>query len=310
MNNKISIFKVSVIIPVYNAANFVRMAVESAVHLDAIGEVILVEDKSPDNALAVCNKLEEQYSKVKVLQHPNGENRGAGASRNLGIVNAKFEYIAFLDADDYYLSNRFSKTTEIFDKYEDCDGVYEAVGLNIHDEVGRNLFTQRFKLESLNESFLTTIKTPVLPTKLFDFLLNSKDERFSTIGLCVRKKVFDKAGYFNPNLKLHQDSELWLRIAYYCRLYPGQVSKAVSIRRVHQDNRSNVKDIINTYNFSKAVFNHFYYKPELKRSQRLLIFKRYLLAAHKISKWRAINVKLFTLLYLLNNPKILIRLIR
>src|SRR5690554_4082261 len=99
--------QVSVIIPVYNAANFVTQAVESAVVLGEVGEVIVVEDGSPDNALDICRELADKYSKVKLFQHPNGENRGPGASRNLGIMNASFDFISFLDADDWYLPNRF-----------------------------------------------------------------------------------------------------------------------------------------------------------------------------------------------------------
>ena len=82
-------FEVSVIIPVYNAASYVTKAVESALHSPQVGEIILVEDKSPDNALEVCIQLKNKYDKVKLLQHLNGENRGAGESRNLGIKHGK-----------------------------------------------------------------------------------------------------------------------------------------------------------------------------------------------------------------------------
>src|SRR5688572_18232560 len=107
-------FKVSVIIPVYNAEKYLRNAVESAVNLEEVGEILLIEDNSPDNALQVCLQLEKEYDKVKVHRHPNGENRGAGESRNLGIKKSSFDYIAFLDADDWYLSNRFKRCKEIF----------------------------------------------------------------------------------------------------------------------------------------------------------------------------------------------------
>jgi len=51
--------KISVIIPVYNAENYVTQAVESALQFDEVSEVILVEDKSPDNALEVCQNMTE-----------------------------------------------------------------------------------------------------------------------------------------------------------------------------------------------------------------------------------------------------------
>ena len=95
--------EISVIIPVYNAAAYVRQAVESALAQPEVREVLLVEDGSPDNALEVCQQLAAEHQRVILLHHPNGENRGAGASRNLGMRNAHFPIIAFLDADDYYL---------------------------------------------------------------------------------------------------------------------------------------------------------------------------------------------------------------
>lgn len=121
-------FKVSVVMPVYNAVKYLTVAVESAVHLPEVHEVILIEDCSPDGALAKCRELASTYSKVKLAQHPNGENRGAGASRNLGIQLAQSKYIAFLDADDYYLPNRFHECKRIFLSDDTVDGVYGATG--------------------------------------------------------------------------------------------------------------------------------------------------------------------------------------
>lgn len=75
--------KVSVVIPVYNAAPFVRDAVESALAQPETGEVILVEDGSLDDSLTVCRALAAENDRVKLYRHPNGENCGAGASRFL-----------------------------------------------------------------------------------------------------------------------------------------------------------------------------------------------------------------------------------
>ncbi len=74
-------FEVSVVIPVYNAVPYVRQAVESALAQSQVREVLMVEDGSPDNALEVCRELAAEYPRVVLLRHPNGENRGAGASR-------------------------------------------------------------------------------------------------------------------------------------------------------------------------------------------------------------------------------------
>ena len=67
--------QISVIIPVYNAAKYITQAVESALSQPETAEVLLIEDGSPDNSLEVCQDLEKKYSKVKLLRHPDGENR-------------------------------------------------------------------------------------------------------------------------------------------------------------------------------------------------------------------------------------------
>ena len=74
--------KISVITPVYNAEKYITQAVESALQFPEVWEIILVEDQSPDNALEVCKTLAEKYDRVKLFQHPDKGNHGAGASRN------------------------------------------------------------------------------------------------------------------------------------------------------------------------------------------------------------------------------------
>ena len=53
--------RVSVIIPVYNAESYLRKAIESAVYLVEVGEIILIEDRSPDNALVLAKQLEQEF---------------------------------------------------------------------------------------------------------------------------------------------------------------------------------------------------------------------------------------------------------
>ena len=72
--------RISVIIPVYNAAAYVAQAVDSALEQPETGEVILVEDGSQDASLEVCRMLAEENLQVRLYQHPNGGNRVAGPS--------------------------------------------------------------------------------------------------------------------------------------------------------------------------------------------------------------------------------------
>ncbi|MDB9721090.1 glycosyltransferase family 2 protein [Winogradskyella sp.] len=228
-------FAVSVITPVYNAEIYLRKAVESAVYLDEVGEIILVEDHSPDNALVLCQILEQEYPKVKLYQHSDKGNHGAGASRNLGIQKASCNYIAFLDADDYYLPNRFTKDKVVFKTHADCDGVYSATGTHFYTaQAKKQFFDKGFGYQEV-----LTLTKAVTPEDLFSALFNKHTVtgEFHTNGITLKKNVFTTVGNFNTQLKLRQDIHLWKRLAAFCTLYAGEIAEPVSMRGIHADNR-------------------------------------------------------------------------
>ena len=233
--------KASVITPVYNAEKYLRKAVESALVLDEVGEVILVEDASPEQALELALRLEREYEKVKVFQHPDKGNHGAGASRNLGIQKATCDYIAFLDADDYYLPHRFKADREVFSKHADCEGVYSCVGTHFYTQKAR----QQFFDKGFGYQEQLTLSDKVKPEDLFSVLFNRHQNvsgEFCTDGITLKKQVFKKVGYFHTDLKLRQDIHLWKRLAGFCRLYAGEIKKPVAMRGIHAENRMTVKE--------------------------------------------------------------------
>ncbi|MBN2466487.1 glycosyltransferase family 2 protein [candidate division WOR-3 bacterium] len=225
--------QVSVVIPVYNAGSFVAQAVESALHQPETGEVILVEDGSPDNGLQVCRQLADTYPKVSLLRHADGKNRGAAASWNLGIVSAMADYIAFLGADDWYLPGRFEEAKRVFAADPECDGVYEAIGIHFEDERGR----ERWLASAMAELRVTSLKRIVPPENLFRALAMGGSGHISLNGLVLRRSVLDKRLMMKEALRLHQDTDFVLRVAAVCRLRPGRLTEPVAVRRVHEGNR-------------------------------------------------------------------------
>jgi glycosyltransferase involved in cell wall biosynthesis len=225
--------KVSVVVPVYNAASYVSQAVESALQQPETGEVILVEDGSPDNGWEVCQRLASRQEKVRLFRHPNGENRGAGASRNLGMRNSSCEFISFLDADDYYLPGRFSKAREIFAVDADCDGVYEAVGMHVEDDVG----LERWRQANKPPEELHTMTQRVEPEALWGALISGVHGHFHLDGFVLRAGALRKIGYMAEPLRLHQDTEFIIRAAMTARLVPGRLDEPVARWRVHGHNR-------------------------------------------------------------------------
>ncbi|CAA7197057.1 glycosyltransferase family 2 protein [Chryseobacterium potabilaquae] len=225
--------KVSVIIPVYNAEAYVVQAVESALQLNEVHEVIIVEDNSSDNSLGICRKLVDQYSRVKLFQHSDEGNHGAGVSRNLGIEKATGDFLAFLDADDYYLPNRFDAEKELF-KNPKVDGVYGALGVHYYSENARDQYY------NIYGDRLTTVYKKYAPKDVFPgqmYLLGSFG-LFSIDALTIRREsLMMKMDVFFKTLRIHEDSEFFFRLSYYLDLYPGILNKAIAMRGIHEDNR-------------------------------------------------------------------------
>lgn len=100
---------VSCIIPTYNRANFVERAIQSVLNQTYKNiEVIVVDDGSEDNTKEVVLSIKNERIKYIRLHR----NFGAAFARNVGIVNAEGEFIAFLDSDDYFLPEKIEKQVE------------------------------------------------------------------------------------------------------------------------------------------------------------------------------------------------------
>jgi len=225
---------ISVVIPVYNAARFIEQAVRSALQFDEVKEVVLVEDASPDTSLEICEALARSEPRVRLYRHPGGVNMGAAVSRNLGIMNSTQEFVAFLDADDFFLPNRFDAERTIFSEYPDADGVYGAIGVHYHDEAGRALFDRQFKHE------LTTVRERVPPEQLFEGLSGGIPDfgHFSLDALTVKRSALMRLDQLmRKEIHLHEDTDIITRLAWHARLYPGSIDAAVTLRGVHGDNR-------------------------------------------------------------------------
>lgn len=277
--------EVSVIIPAYKAELFIEKAIKSAIVLKEVIEVIVVIDGEFDNTASIVKKIANENSKVKLLYHPNQENRGAAASRNLGIKNASSKFIAFLDADDFYLENRFQETNNVFNKYSDADGVYEAIGLHAYDEISYKKHIDRVNacnIEGLNPE-LTTLTERVDPDKLFETIVWGKKGWFHFNGLTLKRSVFDNIGFITEELNRYgEDNEFFLRLAFSAKLYPGDLIQPVAMRGVYRDNVTlntfeDSEILLKTYKgsvyFQKFVFQKIFERKFDKRFNRFVLMR-------------------------------------
>ncbi len=100
---------VSVVIPAYNAEDTIRRALDSAAAqtYDNLIETIIVDDGSRDDTTRI---VRDEYPRVRLFEQPN---QGAAVARNLGVKEARGEYIAFLDADDQWLPEKVAHHVDL-----------------------------------------------------------------------------------------------------------------------------------------------------------------------------------------------------
>ena len=93
-----NMFKVSIVIPVYNVEKYLHRCVNSVLNQTISDiEILLVDDGSPDKCPEICDELQKQYENIVVIHKMNG---GLSSARNAGISKATGEYIGFVDSDD------------------------------------------------------------------------------------------------------------------------------------------------------------------------------------------------------------------
>ncbi|MEY8758562.1 glycosyltransferase family 2 protein [Chryseobacterium tongliaoense] len=298
---------ISVIIPVYNAAEFLEKSVLSALQFEEVKEVILIEDKSTDHSLELCQRLANENPRIKLFQHPDKGNHGAGATRNLGIEKSTGSFISFLDADDYYLPNRFDAEKKLFNDPK-IEGVFSAIGIEYLTEQGKKEFQSKFK-----DTSLTTVNYPAEGKEVFKGLLGLTPKTFGTFfhlnALTIRKSSVDANQLrFNVNLRVHQDSDFIIKLAYHCYLKSGNISEAVAMRGVHDNNRiTKIKTYSKEYNQRQSlIWNSLYewavsVKPDADAAKHIYLQKK----AFELSLRKGISKAANLFSVILKNPDIL-----
>ncbi|MCU0318900.1 MAG: glycosyltransferase, partial [Flavobacteriales bacterium] len=227
-------FGVSVVVPVFEAEAYLDEAVRSILDQPEVVELLLVEDGGRDTSLRICEAWAQRDDRVRVLQHPEGINRGVSATRNLGIRSATAPFVAFLDADDVCLPHRFRTDVAVFAREPDAEGCYHAIGATFQDATGRSLYEQRF------DDGLTTMRMPFPPDRLFHALSGGVLDagHFSLDGLTIRRDALLRMpNLLREDMAMHEDTEFIVRLSYHCKLYPGSLKEPVALRRVHAENR-------------------------------------------------------------------------
>lgn len=185
---------VSVIVIFLNAERFIDEAIESVLQQAyPHWELLLVDDGSADASTDIARRYAAQSAEqVRYLDHPDHENRGMGASRNLGIRHAQGRYIAFLDADDVWLPQKLGEQVAILDSQPEADMLY---GRTLH------WYSWTGNPEDLRRDFVPRLgvqpNTLVRPPRLLPLLLRGKTAVPGSCSILVRRSAISEVGGFD-----------------------------------------------------------------------------------------------------------------
>lgn len=144
--------KLSVIVPVYNVEKYLEKCLNSIINQTYKNlEIICIDDGSPDNSIKILEKYQLKDKRIRVIRQ---ENKGLGATRNIGINVATGTYISFIDSDDWIELDMFEKCIEVFKKYNvdlvDCSTYYDST---INSQKVRDLRKLNYKNDYNGEEY-------------------------------------------------------------------------------------------------------------------------------------------------------------
>jgi glycosyltransferase involved in cell wall biosynthesis len=203
--------QVSVIINFLDEEQFIREAVQSVfAQTYPDWELLLVDDGSADGSTDIARQYAAQHpGKVRYLEHEGHQNRGASAARNLGIGNARGRYIAFLDADDVWLSEKLEQQVAVLDSQPEAALVYGATQW-WYSWTGKPEDMQRDRVCSLRVQPHTLFKPPTL----LSLFLRGETAVPCTCSILVRREVIESVGGFEEAFRdLYDDQVFYAKVS-------------------------------------------------------------------------------------------------
>ena len=195
--------QITVIIPSYNRYSVLKRALHSVyAQTHSPSEVIVIDDGSTDET----SKIQKEFPSIKYLYKKNG---GVSSARNIGIKNAKYEWIAFLDSDDEWVENKL------------------ALQVAFHKENIDVLMSYT------DESWIRNKSEVKIPKKFYKF----GGEIFKNcLSHCIiapsatliHQKLLKKVGVFDESLEVCEDYDLWLRVALENKI--GLIDKKLIVK--------------------------------------------------------------------------------
>lgn len=200
---------ISIIIPIYNVALYLRQCIQSIISQEGNIEVILADDGSPDESPSICDEYAQKDNRIHVIHKQNG---GVSSARNAGIDVAQGEWIWFVDGDDYIADNVLKRIYQEIQKHPHADLI--QMGMNyLYDD--NRLVPQRIELiDNLKKN---------------KFLL--QHITYHNHRLLFKREIIEKNQLrFTQGLRVAEDQEFQLKYMMLCKT-PIQIPLSAYIYR-------------------------------------------------------------------------------
>lgn len=208
---------VSVIMIFLNEEAFIQESIESVIaQTYEHWELLLVDDGSGDRSSNIALEYAAQYpNQIVYLEHPDHQNRGMSATRNLGIQHAKGEYIAFLDGDDVYLPDKLAQQVEIMQSQPNAAMVYGHT---------QDWFSWSGNPQDLQRDLIYDLRVQtnalIEPPLLFNLCLQRKAATPCTCSALVRREIVEKVGGFEESFRgLYEDQVFFSKVMLQFPVY-------------------------------------------------------------------------------------------
>jgi glycosyltransferase involved in cell wall biosynthesis len=203
---------VSVVMIFLDGERFIDEAVRSVLSQTYRSwELLLIDDGSTDSSGEIAEGYAKRFpAKVRYLQHQGGMNRGMSASRNLGIREARGEYVSFLDADDLFLPDKLERQVAILESQPDTAMIYGPT-LMWYSWGGE----QRGRYRDMLRPLGMAPNTLVPPPRLLPLFLDRTAYTPGTCAVLVRREVAMAVGGFEEKFRgMYEDQVFFYKICY------------------------------------------------------------------------------------------------
>lgn len=254
-------FKVSVIIPVYNVEAYLKECVDSVLAQTFKDiEILLIDDGSPDNSGTICDQYAAKDNRIKVFHKSNG---GSSSARNYGMDKALGEYLIFLDSDDYWITADMLSLLLKKIESENLD-IVRGEFINV-DVQGNKLHTSIQFLKSLN------LKDQVLDS--YEMMKSVINGQFFSVLFMFRKSSIDNLR-FNENLAFLEDMDFVIKL-FSKRLRCGYLPIQFYAYRQREKSITSTPSISNLEDsFTLCdVFHEYAFKVEDKRLTSYYLYR-------------------------------------